>query len=289
MCRVARSIHLFRIRGRLNPENVKFKKNWIWDVLEIDWSNVSITLNDNEIDLPSLVIIPFKERYRASRLLRKHPLLFYVMLKQGKTWFSLVPEPRNLSIANDNNKNSQNKTFRQDAIILYSIFLENMARSLNSRCDFKNGFFTCDLPGDAVLLTLKVKTKTSNHTLVEDMEKQTEKFRPLKKPIIDGKPVPQKLPEVLTPQKNDNSITSDSGPCPSLTENEYKPRFFDEPDCMSSDKENIPLTESVTPPSLKNLSLEEEANDNENEATSWEASVARNIMMTPRASSPFLK
>ena len=58
---------------------------------------------------------------------------------------------------------------------------------------------------------------------------------------------------------------------------------------MSSDKENIPLTESVTPPSLKILSLEEEANDNKNGATSWEASVARNVMMTPRASSPFPK
>ena len=103
LCRVAGSIHLFRIRGRLNPENVKLKKNWIWDVLEIDWSDISITLNDNEIDLPSSVIIPFKERYRTRRLLRKHLLLFYVMLKQGKTWFSLVLEPRNLSIANDIN------------------------------------------------------------------------------------------------------------------------------------------------------------------------------------------
>ena len=103
MFRVTRSIHLFRIRGILDPENVKLKKNWIWDALEIDWSNVSITLNYNEIDLPSLVIIPFKERYRARRLLRKHPLLFYVMLKQGKTWFSLVLEPRNPSIANNNN------------------------------------------------------------------------------------------------------------------------------------------------------------------------------------------
>ena len=101
--RVAGSIHLFRIKGRLNPENVKLKENWIWDVLEIDWSNISITLNDNKIDLPSSVIIPFKERYRARRLLRKHLLLFYVMLKQGKTWFSLVPEPRNLSVANDKN------------------------------------------------------------------------------------------------------------------------------------------------------------------------------------------
>ena len=83
-------------------ESVKLKRTWIWDVLEIDWSNINITLNDNEIDLPSSVIIPFKEQHRARRLLRKHPLLFYVMLKQGKTWFSLVPEARNLSIANDN-------------------------------------------------------------------------------------------------------------------------------------------------------------------------------------------
>ena len=37
LCRVAGSIHLFRKRGRLNLESVKLKKNWIWDVLEIDW------------------------------------------------------------------------------------------------------------------------------------------------------------------------------------------------------------------------------------------------------------
>ena len=60
-------------------------------------------MKDNKIDLPSSIIIPFKERYRARKLLRKHPLLLYVMLKQGKTWFSLVPKPRNFSIANDNN------------------------------------------------------------------------------------------------------------------------------------------------------------------------------------------
>ena len=94
LCRVARSIHLFKRRGKLTPENVKLEKNWIWDVLEIDWSDISITLNENEIDLPGSVIIPFKERYRARKLIRKHPLLLYVMLKQGKTWFSLVPEPK---------------------------------------------------------------------------------------------------------------------------------------------------------------------------------------------------
>ena len=49
------------MRGRLNLESVKLKKNWIWDVFKIDWSNINITLNDNDIDLPSSVIILFKE------------------------------------------------------------------------------------------------------------------------------------------------------------------------------------------------------------------------------------
>ena len=219
---------------------LKIKKNWIWDVLEIDWSDVSITLNDNEKDLPSSAIIPFKERYRARR-------------------FSLVLEPRNLCIANDSNsKFLRVKQLGGNNIMFY--ILDNMARSLNSRCGFENGFFTCDLPED-VFLILKVKTQTGNHTLVEDMEKQTEKFQPWKKQAKDGKQVPWKIPGVLSPRKNDNSITSDSGPCPSLTEHEYKPSFFDEPDWMSSDKENMPLTESITPPSLRNLSLEEEADD----------------------------
>ena len=70
-------------------------------------------------------------------------------------------------------------------------------------------------------------------------------------------------------------MTSDSGLCPSsLTETEYKPKFFNEPEYLSSDKENVPPTESITPSSLKNLSLEEGTNSNKNKATSWEANVA---------------
>ena len=164
-----------------------------------------------------------------------------------------------------------------------------MARSLNSRCNFENGFFTCDLPEDAVPLILKFKTKTGNHILVEDMEKQTEKFCPWKKPTKDGKQVPQKLPRALTPRKIDNSVTSDSGPCPSPTEHEYMPRYFDEPNCLSSDKENMDPIESITPPSLRNLSIKEENNEVEHEATSWEANVARNLGSLYRSGSPYPK
>ena len=160
-----------------------------------------------------------------------------------------------------------------------------MTRSLNSQCDFENGFFTCDLPEDTILMILKVKTQTGNHTLVDDMEKQTENFWPWKKQVKDGKQVLQKLLGVLTSRENDNSVTSDSGPCPSLTEHEYKPGFFDELDCLSSNKENMPPIELVTPPSLRNLSLEEETYEPEHKATLREANVARNLETLPWSSS----
>ena len=52
----------------------------------------------------------------------------------------------------------------------------------------------------------------------------------------------------------------------------------------------MPPIESITPPSLKNLSLEEENNDNdEHKATSWEANVAQNLDLLPRSSSPYPK
>ena len=77
-----------------------------------------------------------------------------------------------------------------------------MARSLNSQWNFENGFFSCDLPEDTVLLILKVKTKTGNHTLVEDTEKWTEKFHPWKKLSKEGKPIPQTLPQNLDSEES---------------------------------------------------------------------------------------
>ena len=52
-------------------ENVRFKRNWIWDVLEIGWKDISMTLNRNEINLPISVVIPLRDKIRVRKLLRK--------------------------------------------------------------------------------------------------------------------------------------------------------------------------------------------------------------------------
>ena len=101
LCRIAGSIHLFRIRGRLTMENVRFKRNWIWDILEINWRDISMMLNRNEINLPSLVVIPLRDKFRARKLIKRQLLFFHIMLKQGKTWFTLDHNDRNPSLTNN--------------------------------------------------------------------------------------------------------------------------------------------------------------------------------------------
>ena len=44
--KIARNVHLFKLNGILNIDDVTLKKNWIWDVLEVDWTDVSVSLND---------------------------------------------------------------------------------------------------------------------------------------------------------------------------------------------------------------------------------------------------
>ena len=49
------SIHLFKIIGMLKPENIKINWNYVGDTLEIDWRDVSVTFNDNQINLSRVV------------------------------------------------------------------------------------------------------------------------------------------------------------------------------------------------------------------------------------------
>ena len=87
---MAGSIYLFKIMGTLTPENVKLKWNLIWDIIELDWKEVNVTLNGNKINLPKLVTIKFWNKFKIRQTVKREPLPFHIMLKQGLTWFTLA-------------------------------------------------------------------------------------------------------------------------------------------------------------------------------------------------------
>ena len=64
LCKSAGSIHLFKITGTLNSENIKLNKNYIWDTLEIDCKEVSVTFINSKINLPRFVMIKLKDKIK---------------------------------------------------------------------------------------------------------------------------------------------------------------------------------------------------------------------------------
>ena len=89
LCKTSGSIHLFKLTGSINRENITLHKNTLWDIMEIDWQPVTVTLSGNVINLPGSVIIPFRDKFKIRRIMRSKPLLLHLMLKQGQTWYPL--------------------------------------------------------------------------------------------------------------------------------------------------------------------------------------------------------
>ena len=81
LCKTVGSIHLFKIRGMLKTENIKLNKNYLWDTLEIDWKEVTVTCNGNKIDLSKVVVIKLQVKIEVRKLMNREPLLFHLMLK----------------------------------------------------------------------------------------------------------------------------------------------------------------------------------------------------------------
>ena len=90
LCKTAGSIHLFNIIGMLKAENIKLIKNYLWDTLEIDWKEVTVTFNGDKIDLPRVVVIKLQDKIKVRQLMNREPLLFHLTLKQGITWLTLA-------------------------------------------------------------------------------------------------------------------------------------------------------------------------------------------------------
>ena len=92
LCKTAGSIHLFKIKGTMKSRDIKLNKNYLWDTLEIDWNGVTVTFNNDKIELPKTVAIKIWDKIKVRRLMNRQPLNFHMMIRQGMIWFNLEAE-----------------------------------------------------------------------------------------------------------------------------------------------------------------------------------------------------
>ena len=81
LCKTSGSIYLFKLMGSINGEDVTLHRNMIWDILDIDWWNITVTLNGSIINLPGSVIIPFRDKFKVRQMIGSRALLLHLMLK----------------------------------------------------------------------------------------------------------------------------------------------------------------------------------------------------------------
>ena len=65
LCKTSGSIHLFKIKGTLKSGDIKLNRNYLWGMLEINWNKITITFNDNKIDLPKIITIRMQDKIKS--------------------------------------------------------------------------------------------------------------------------------------------------------------------------------------------------------------------------------
>ena len=59
-------------------------------MLEVNWSNVHVTLNDKQVNLLGTLTTPLAYKLKVRRLFNERSSLHvYIMLKQRKSWYNL--------------------------------------------------------------------------------------------------------------------------------------------------------------------------------------------------------
>ena len=66
----------FKITGRLTADKVKLNRHYMWDILEIDWSEVKATFHGKAISLPKSIMVRIWDKFKVRQMLRSQPILF---------------------------------------------------------------------------------------------------------------------------------------------------------------------------------------------------------------------
>ena len=90
LCKTVGSIHLFKITGKLMPDKVKLNKHYMWDILEIDCSQIKVTFNGKVINLPNPITVKLWDEFKVKHMVGSQPILILLILKQGFNWFTLT-------------------------------------------------------------------------------------------------------------------------------------------------------------------------------------------------------
>ena len=62
-------------------EKVKLNKHYIWDIIEIDWSEVKVAFNGKVINMPKSISVTLWGKFKVRQMMGSQPILFSFNVK----------------------------------------------------------------------------------------------------------------------------------------------------------------------------------------------------------------
>ena len=53
-----------------------------------------MTFNSNKINLPRSATIKIRDKFKIRHMMKREPLLFHIILRQGFNWFPMIPQQK---------------------------------------------------------------------------------------------------------------------------------------------------------------------------------------------------
>ena len=87
--KAAGQLHRINITAIPHPTQFKLVKNWLWDTLTIDWSDIELQVKGEVMQLSSTIVVPLRAKLRIRSLMNKG---FHTSLAicQGSSWYDLA-------------------------------------------------------------------------------------------------------------------------------------------------------------------------------------------------------
>ena len=128
-----------------------------------------------KLNLLRVVTIKLQDKIKVRHLMKREPLLFHLILKQGITWFTLVTGMQE-TVLIDTTKYKDYKKPKNSEMTIKLIF--QMACILRPECNFLHRYFRGQLPVETVDLEVKLKMMQGIHTFRRDRTSQVIRCNP---------------------------------------------------------------------------------------------------------------
>ena len=95
LCTLNGTMLTIKVNGKIDMENILLKKSILWDILEIDWKDLTVYIKNKTYNLPKSITISLTDKLKLRRMMKKKELTCHLMLKQGLNWYMIKPENKN--------------------------------------------------------------------------------------------------------------------------------------------------------------------------------------------------